>query len=64
MGAFFALQMTIDLTGLPWWTGTLSGLAAAITAVTLVSARVRGKQHRRRRFVQQTPLPGKVLELR
>ncbi len=64
MGAFFALQMTIDLVGRPWWTGSLSGLVTAIAAVTLVHARVRRQQRRGRRIVQQSPLPGKVLELR
>jgi uncharacterized membrane protein HdeD (DUF308 family) len=64
MGAFFALQMTIDLMRLPWWTGTLSGLATAITAVAVIHARVRRQQRQRRRSIRQPPLPRKALELR
>jgi hypothetical protein len=64
MGAFFALQMTIDLTRLPWWIGTISGFVTAIAAVTLVSARVRRQQRLLRHPVQQSSLPHKVLELR
>lgn len=64
MGAFFVLQMTIDLTRLPWWMGTLSGLLIAIVAVALVSLRVRRQQSPPRHFVQQSELPKKVLELR
>lgn len=64
MGFFFALQMTVDLMGRPWWIGTLSGLVTSIAAVTLVHARVRRQQQRGRRIIQQSPLPGKVLELR
>ena len=64
MGAFFALQMAFDLLGRPWWMGTLSGLMTAIAAVTLVYLRVRRQRHGRRHLVQQSPLPGKVLELR
>jgi len=64
MGAFFALQMTIDLMQLPWWAGTLSGLVAAFAAVTGIHARVRRQQVRRRRSIQQSPLPRKALELR
>jgi hypothetical protein len=41
MGAFFALQMAINLTRLPWWAGTLSGLAAGILTVRALSAQVR-----------------------
>ncbi len=59
MGVFFAVQMTTDLKRLPWWTGTLSGLGAAIAAVALVDARVR-----RQRAVQRSPLAEKTLELR
>jgi hypothetical protein len=44
MGTFFALQMTTDLARCPWWIGTLSGLAAAIAAVTLTYGRVRRQQ--------------------
>lgn len=62
MGTFFALQMTIDLARLPWWTGTLGGLITAIAAVALVNARVRRQS--RRRAVLQSALPKKVLELR
>ncbi len=64
MGVFFSLQMSIDLTGRPWWTGTLSGLVTAIAAVMLVYVRVRRQQRRRRHFTQQSPLAGKALELR
>lgn len=64
MGAFFTLQMTIDLVRRPWWTGTLGGLITAIAAVTLVYARVRRQQRRSRHFIQQSPLARKVLELR
>jgi uncharacterized membrane protein HdeD (DUF308 family) len=64
MGIFFALQMTIDLTQLPWWIGTISGLVMAIASVMLVRMRVRGQQHKRRRVVMQTRLPEKMLELR
>jgi uncharacterized membrane protein HdeD (DUF308 family) len=64
MGAFFTLQMAIDLMRQPWWTGTLSGIITAIAAVALVHARVRGQQRRRRRSIQQSPLPRKALELR
>ena len=63
MGAFFTLQMAVDLMRLPWWTGTLSGIAAAFAAVTIIHARVR-RQRQSRRSVQQSPLPRKVLELR
>lgn len=64
MGVFFTLQMTVDLMGRPWWIGTLSGLVISIAAVTLVHARVRRQHHRGRPIFQQSPLPGKVLELR
>jgi hypothetical protein len=64
MGAFFVLQMTIDLTRLPWWIGTLSGLVTAFIAVALVSVRARRQQVPPRHFVQQSELPRKVLELR
>lgn len=65
MGAFFAVQMTVDLTRLPWWTGTIGGFAAAIVAVTLVRGRVSRRRARHRQpFVQQASLPKKVLELR
>jgi hypothetical protein len=63
MGTFFALQMTIDLVRLPWWTGTLSGIAAAVVAVTMVRARVRRQRFSPRDFSQQTS-PQKTLELR
>jgi hypothetical protein len=63
MGAFFALQMTVDLTQLPWWAGTISGLVTAITAVAMVYARVRRQRRSVRRVIQQTPL-AKALELR
>jgi hypothetical protein len=39
MGVFFSLQMAVDLIRLPWWTGTLSGLAVAIAAVHQVTVR-------------------------
>ena len=64
MGAFFALQMTIDLMRLPWWTGTLGGLVAAVASVAGTHARVRRQQRRCRRSIQQPPLPRKALELR
>jgi hypothetical protein len=64
MGAFFTLQMTIDLAHLPWWTGTLSGLVTAIAAVALVHGRVRRQQRNGRRSLPPSPLPEKVLELR
>jgi hypothetical protein len=64
MGDFFACQMTIDLSKLPWWMGTLSGLVTATLAVIVVSVRVRRGQVHRRGFAQQTSLPPKVLELR
>ena len=64
MGAFFALQMTIDLMRLPWWTGTLSGLAMSITAVCAIHARVCRRTRQPRRSIQQPPLPRKALELR
>ena len=64
MGDFFACQMTIDLTKLPWWMGTLSGFVTATIAVIGVSVRVRRRQAHRRRFAQQSSLPQKVLELR
>jgi hypothetical protein len=63
MGMFFAVQMTVDLTQLPWWTGTAGGLTASIASVILVNARVR-RQQRRRGPVRQSPLPAKALELR
>jgi hypothetical protein len=63
MGTFFTLQMAVDLMRLPWWTGTLSGVAAAIAAVAVIHARIR-RQRQNRRSVQQSPLPRKVLELR
>lgn len=64
MGAFFTLQMTIDLIRLPWWMGTLGGLVAAVAAVAGIHARVRRQQVQRRRSIQQPPLPRKALELR
>jgi hypothetical protein len=64
MGAFFALQMTIDLTGLPWWIGTLSGLVTAIAAVAGVHARILRQQSKGRRSIPQSGLPEKILELR
>lgn len=64
MGAFFALQMTVDLTQLPWWAGTISGLVTAITAVALVYARARRQRRSGRRVIQQPPLAAKALELR
>jgi uncharacterized membrane protein HdeD (DUF308 family) len=64
MGAFFALQMTIDLTRLPWWAGTVSGLVTAIAAVVVVHAQVDRQQREGHRFVQQSPLASKALELR
>jgi uncharacterized membrane protein HdeD (DUF308 family) len=64
MGTFFTLQMTTDLIRRPWWIGSLSGLVAAIAAVTLVYGRVRRQQRRGRRILQQSPLAEKALELR
>jgi hypothetical protein len=46
MGTFFTLQMTIDLIRQPWWMGTLSGLAAAVSAVVLVHTQVRRQRVR------------------
>jgi hypothetical protein len=63
MGAFFALQMTIDLIRQPWWMGTLSGLGAAISAVALVHAQAR-RQQRERCLVQQDAPAEKPLEVR
>jgi hypothetical protein len=63
MGDFFACQMTVDLIRLPWWMGTLGGMVTGIAAVLLVSVRSRRRQSHRR-FVQQSHLPEKVLELR
>src|SRR5208337_5483035 len=45
MGAFFALQMTSDLTRLPWWSGTVGGLAVGIASVRLVQVWVRRQQY-------------------
>lgn len=39
MGVFFATQMAMILIEQPWWIGTLSGIATAVMAVTLLSAR-------------------------
>lgn len=64
MGAFFTLQMTIDLIRLPWWAGTLSGLAASIIAVCAIHARVCRGKRQVRRSIQQPPLPRKALGLR
>jgi hypothetical protein len=64
MGTFFAAQMTIDLARLPWWTGTLCGLVAASTAMTLIKTRVQRQLRHRRLFIQQSPLAEKTLELR
>jgi hypothetical protein len=41
MGAFFALQMVVDLARLPWWAGTVSGGVAGILAVRTVKAQGR-----------------------
>lgn len=62
MGAFFTMQMTIDLARLPWWIGTLSGLAMGIATVAMVHARVR-RQQRRRRFAQHSTLAEKAFEV-
>lgn len=64
MGSFFALQMTIDLIRCAWWIGTIIGMITASAAVMLVYARVRRQQRRPQRLTQQSPLPGKMLELR
>jgi hypothetical protein len=64
MGVFFALQMTTDLTGLPWWSGTVGGLILSIAAVSLVPAIVVRGQQRRHRAVQQGPMAKKALEMR
>jgi len=64
MGSFFTIQMTVDLTRLPWWTGTIGGVVAAIFAVTLVRGRVSRATPRRTRPYSQQTLPKKVLELR
>jgi hypothetical protein len=39
MGMFFATQMAMILIQQPWWMGTLGGIATAVMAVTLLSAR-------------------------
>ncbi len=64
MGSFFAIQMTVDLTRLPWWTGTIGGVVAAIFAVTLVRGRVSRRRVRHQLPYAQQSLPKKVLELR
>jgi hypothetical protein len=64
MGVFFAFQMTVDLVGLPWWTGTISGFVIALLAVTLVGTRAKRKHRSHRYFVHQASPPKKVLELR
>jgi hypothetical protein len=64
MGTFFALQMAIILTRLPWWIGALGGLVAAIVAVASVRSRVQRQKRRGPGPVRQIPLPKKVLELR
>jgi uncharacterized membrane protein HdeD (DUF308 family) len=58
MGVFFAGQMALILSRAPWWTGTLSGLLAAIVAVTLLGARSR------RRAVKHTAISKMPLEAR
>jgi hypothetical protein len=64
MGAFFTIQMSIDLVHLPWWMGTLGGIATAIFAVLMIGIRVRRQQRQRRCSIQQSRLPRKALELR
>lgn len=64
MGVFFALQMTTDLTCLPWWSGTVGGLIFSIATVSLLQSLVVRRQQRHHRIVQQGPLPKKVLEMR
>ncbi|MGD0479803.1 MAG: hypothetical protein ABSA42_06500 [Terracidiphilus sp.] len=59
MGAFFAVQMSFDLTRRPWWSGTLSGLATALAGVALVHAQSR----RRRRAVRRLPLSEKAIKV-
>ena len=54
MGVFFTVQMTIDLVRLPWWTGTLGGVAASLAAVILVKVRLR-QQLRQHSRMQPTP---------
>jgi hypothetical protein len=44
MGAFFAMQMALILGGQPWWMGSLSGVAVASMAGTLLSARNRRRE--------------------
>jgi uncharacterized membrane protein HdeD (DUF308 family) len=44
MGAFFAMQMALILAGQPWWMGSLSGVAVAVMAVILLSARNRRRE--------------------
>jgi len=62
MGAFFTMQMTIDLTRLPWWIGTLSGLAMGVATVSMIHARIR-RQQRRRRSAQHSTLAEKAFEV-
>jgi hypothetical protein len=64
MGSFFAVQMTIDLIHCTWWKGTIIGTVTASLAAMSVYARVRRQQRQPQLLVQQTPLRGKVLELR
>jgi uncharacterized membrane protein HdeD (DUF308 family) len=62
MGAFFAMQMALILGGQPWWMGSLSGVAVAVMAVTLLSAR-----NRRRELgssLAAAPLDNKALQAR
>lgn len=44
MGTFFAAQMALILLDQPWWLGTLSGVAVATIAMTLLNARNRARQ--------------------
>jgi uncharacterized membrane protein HdeD (DUF308 family) len=62
MGIFFATQMAIILIRQPWWMGTLSGMATAVMALTLLSAH--NKRHPRENPLAQTQMDEKVLSAR
>ncbi|PSH03884.1 MAG: hypothetical protein CXZ00_09890 [Acidobacteria bacterium] len=65
MGAFFALQMTINLIGLPWWIGSIGGFIAAIAATVWTKIKIRRQQQQKNcRCVERSSLPQKVPELR
>lgn len=63
MGAFFAIQMTADLASLPWWSGTVVGVAVALFSVRKTKQAAL-RRIGARRVVRQGPLPKKTVELR